>query len=286
MHIRPFIISAASMAICLSCNVNREREQMESLETITKQELATALEERDELLSLVKEVSSGLKQLKELEHDMSLADTIHTPSRNAQIIADISTIKKNILKRKERLNQLEEKLSNSTINNQDLKETIEAIRLQMDAQIDLTEQFSRKLNTANKRIGSLSRTVDSLNNTVNEVSGQRDMAINRTTRLEDEMNICYYVADSKRELKNNGIIETGFLRKTQLMKGNFDKECFTVADKRTLLSIPINSAKIHILTTHPIDSYSIAKENDRTVIHILDPISFWSLSNYLVVQTD
>ena len=46
----------------ISCNGNKEKEQ-QSLAEISKQELATALSERDQLLSLVKEVSAGLNEI-------------------------------------------------------------------------------------------------------------------------------------------------------------------------------------------------------------------------------
>ena len=59
-------------SMLLSCNVNNEKEQ-QSLAEVTKQELATALNERDQLLSLVKEVSAGLNEIKQLENIMTIA---------------------------------------------------------------------------------------------------------------------------------------------------------------------------------------------------------------------
>lgn len=88
----------------------------------------------------------------------------------------------------------------------------------------------------------------------------------------------------KKELKDNEIIETGFLRKTKIMEGDFDRNFFTTADKRTLTTIPLHSDKAKVLTNQPESSYVIEDVDGQKVLRITNPASFWSLSNYLVVQ--
>ena len=56
------VLSILCLALLFSCNNNKENGQ--SLEEISKQELATALNERDQLLALVKEISINLEQIK------------------------------------------------------------------------------------------------------------------------------------------------------------------------------------------------------------------------------
>ena len=59
MKTRQIIIPAALAIALFSCNSGNEKEQ-QSLPEISKQELATALNERDQLLALVKEVSAEI----------------------------------------------------------------------------------------------------------------------------------------------------------------------------------------------------------------------------------
>lgn len=66
METKHLIIPIVITILLLSCNGTEDREQ-QSLAEISKQELATALNERDQLLSLVKEVSAGLDEIKQLE---------------------------------------------------------------------------------------------------------------------------------------------------------------------------------------------------------------------------
>ena len=115
---------------------------------------------------------------------------------------------------------------------------------------------------------------------------ERDSTDNANTELTNELNTCYYAIGNKNELKDNKIIETGFLRKTKIMEGDFDRNFFTRADKRTLTQIDLNSTKAEVLTNQPAGSYSIDDLNGHKVLRITNPALFWSLSNYLVIKID
>lgn len=276
-------------AILAGCNGYQEKERQQSLEEISKQELATALSERDQLLALVKEVSAGLEQIKQLESIMAMS-AAH-PNENAvpkaRILADIARIKDKIQQRKAQLQELETDLQHSTINAKELKETIGALRVQMDSQIEVIEGLRQQLTAANEQIGALNSAVDSLNTTVTAVTGERNAAREASERLENELNVCYYVVAEKSDLKSHDIIESRFLRKTRLMKGDFDKGFFTTGDKRQLDMLPLNSKKAKILTNHPEASYELADGDEGLkVLRITNPAQFWSLTDYLVVQTD
>ncbi|MDE6328164.1 MAG: hypothetical protein K2L91_06520 [Duncaniella sp.] len=285
MKTRHIIFTTVIASALSSCNGNPEKEQQSLLE-ISKHELVTALGERDQLLSLVKEVSEGLEQIKQLENMMSVASSLPNENtrRQAMILTDIASLKERIQQRKAKLRELEERLHNSTINNKELKETIEALRMQMDSQIEETESLRKQLIAANEHIGLLNSTVDSLNTTVYTVTDERNAAQENSTRLENELNTCYYVIASKSDLKKHNIIESGFLRKTKLMKGDFDKGCFVTGDKRTLTTLPLGTDKARILSNHPGSSYRMVDENNGKAIIITNPDEFWSLTNYLVIQ--
>lgn len=285
MKTRNLILSIVISSVLFSCNGNKEKEQ-QSLAEVSKQELATALNERDQLLSLVKEVSTGLEQIKQFENIMTVSagHPEKNTSQQAQILADISNLKERIQQRKKQLEELETKLQHSTINNKELRETIEALQVQIDSQIEEIESLKQQLTAANEHIGALNNKVDSLNTTVTTVTGERNAAQEASVKLENDLNTCYYMIATKQELKSHHIIETGFLRKTKLMKSDFDKGCFIISDKRTLNALPLNVSKVKVLTNHPETSYELVDENGQKMIKITNPEQFWSLTNYLVVQ--
>ena len=272
-------------SMLFSCNVNNEKEQ-QSLAEVTKQELATALNERDQLLSLVKEVSAGLNEIKQLENIMTIAANkqYENPGQKNRILADIACLKKKIQQRKTHLDDLESKLQKSTINGKELQETIKALRTQIDSQMEEIESLRQQLTAANEHIGALNNAVDSLNTTVSTVTGERYAAQEASVKLENKLNACFYVIATKSELKKHNIIESVFLRKTKLMKGDFDKDFFVISDKRTLTTLPLNATKVKVLSSHPENSYELIEENGQKNLKINNPDKFWSLSNYLVIQ--
>ena len=285
MNTRNLIIPVIISSMLFSCNENKEKEQ-QSLAEVSKQELITALSEREQLLILVKEISTGLEQIKQLENIMTVS--AEHPEKNvsqqAQILADISSLKERIQQRKEKLQELESKLQDSTINNKELQETVQALQSQIDSQIEEIESLKQQLVAANEHIGALNNEVDSLNTTVTTVTGERNAAQEASVKLENELNTCYYIIATKSELKSYNIIETGFLRKTKLTKSDFDKGDFVISDKRILNTLPLNASKIKILTNHPETSYELIEENGLKTIKITNPEQFWNQTNYLVVE--
>lgn len=287
MDISHRIICFAISSFLLACNTANEQEDR-SLMEISKQELATALEERDSLLALVKEISEGMEQIKRLEKIMTIAasNPQEVAGQRKKILADIANIRHKIEQRRQQLIDMEARLQNSTINSKELTETIDALRSQIDSQFEEIESLRQQLYSANEHIGSLNDTVDSLNLTVNAVTGELDAAKVASLQLENELNTCYYIIADKSRLKKHGIVESGFLRKTKILSGDFDKTVFVTADKRTLSTLPLGSGKPKILTNHPAESYEIIDKNSKKLLHVTDPDLFWSLTNYLVIRTD
>ncbi len=287
MDISHRIICFAISSLLLACSTANEKEDR-SLMEISKQELATALEERDSLLALVKEISEGMEQIKRLEKIMTIAasNPQEVAGQRKKILADIANIRHKIEQRRQQLIDMEARLQNSTINSKELTETIDALRSQIDSQFEEIESLRQQLYSANEHIGSLNDTVDSLNLTVNAVTGELDAAKVASLQLENELNTCYYIIADKSRLKKHGIVESGFLRKTKILNGDFDKTVFVTADKRTLSTLPLGPGKPKILTNHPAESYEIIDKNSKKLLHVTDPDLFWSLTNYLVIRTD
>ncbi|MCM1037181.1 MAG: hypothetical protein NC406_07650 [Bacteroides sp.] len=283
----PALCATLLLGACQSKS-DDEKAQEQALQDASKQELATAVADRDQLLGLVNEISSGMDQIKRLENILTVTNGMkgETASQRAQIQADIAAIQQTLQQRREQLADLEAKLNKSNVNNASLRKTIETLRGQINSQSAEIETLRANLDSANRTIGTLTASVDSLNTTVTTVTGERDAAQQESTELTNELNTCYYVAASNKELKDHKIIESGFLRKTKLMKGDFDQSFFTVGDKRTLTSLPLHSKKARVLSNQPAASYQIVDEGGQKVLKITNPDLFWSLSNYLVIKID
>ena len=284
------IVTLALTALLIassSCSNKKQEEelrQQQALNEATTEELRSAIADRDQLIGLVNEISTGMDQIKQLENILTVSGKNETPGQRDQILADIAAIQATLTQRRERLAELEKKLNSSNLTNTNLKKTIAQLQGQIDSQTREIETLRANLDEAKASISSLSGQVDSLHSTVNTVVAQRDSTDNANVELTNELNTCYYAIGNKDELKANKIIETGFLRKTKIMEGDFDRNFFTSADKRTLTQIDLNSTKAEVLTKQPAGSYTIDDVNGHKVLRITNPAQFWSLTNYLVIK--
>ena len=270
------IVFSALFWACGSKEIAPDGQQ--SLMEASKQELATALEERDQLLALVKDITVSMDRIKHLENVLTVSGV--SPNENSaqrqRMLSDIAAIQQELKQRRDKLAEMEKRFSESSLYSEQLGATLEALRHQVDNQYDEIEGLRDQL-TLN---------VDSLNTAVDSVNQDLDAALAASHRLANELNTCYYVVAPKAQLQDHHIIETRFLRKSRLLKGDFDQGFFVIADKRNLTSIDLNSPKVKLYTNHPEDSYVITETDSTKTLTILDYEKFWSITNYLVIQID
>lgn len=278
----------AAMAFTACDSAKKENASAEDQNLPSREELAAAVADRDQLLSLVNDINQGMEQIKHLENILTVSNNLpgETLTQREQVQSDIAAIQKALQERREKLEALEKKLSGSASENSSLRKTIAGLRTQIDSQSAEIASLKDNLGQARARIGELDAAVDSLSTTVTAVTDERNIAQEENVALANELNTCYYAIGSKSELKERHIIETGFLRKTKLMKGDFDQSFFTTADKRTLSRIALHSKKAEILSNQPSGSYVMDDDNGQKVLVITNPDAFWSLSNYLVIKID
>ncbi len=278
----------AALIVATGCTSKEKLEKAEQQSAELNTELQATLATQDSLFALINEISEGMNQIKDMEHIIATPGLNgDTQSGRAELRNDMASIRQALQQRRERLAQLEEKLKKNNGKNATLMKTIENLKQQISSQESEIAQLNSKLSAAGVEIASLGAKVDSLSSTVTAVTTEREEARQEATQLTDELNTCYFAIGTKKELQDNQIIQTGFLRKTKIMEGDFEKNYFTRADKRTLVSIPLHSKKAEVMTKQPKDTYEIVEgDQGQKILKILDPARFWELSNFLVVKVD
>ncbi|MCH5346640.1 MAG: hypothetical protein J1E63_05985 [Muribaculaceae bacterium] len=249
----------------------------------------------DSLLVLFNDITDGMTQIKDLEQIITTPTDLsaESQSRKDQIKNDMIAIQKTLQERRERLAQLEKQLASMSGEKKQLLRTIENLKAQISTQQDEIKSLTNQLAMANIQIEELGSQVNDLNNAVdslntglaNETSARKE-AESENARLDAEVNAVYYAIGTSKELKERKIIETGFLRKTKIMKGDFDESYFTTADRRNLTTINTHAKKAEIMTGQPKDTYTIVDENGQKVIKITNPARFWQTTNFLVIKVD
>lgn len=285
------LVGLAIMPACKRANqLEQEAMRQDSINAALQDSINTANAEKDSLMQLMGDIADGMQQIKELEDIVSVNNLNgETPDRKKQLRDDIVLIQQSINKHKQRLADLERRLKQSTNYNATMQKSIDNLKAQLEDQQKTINGLTEQLAAAHIQIKNLNQSVDSLNTVTKTVTREKEAAVQETKQLThevDNLNTCYYVIGSKKELKANKIIETGFLRKTKILEGDFEMSYFTKADRRTLSDIPLHSNKAQLMTNHPKDSYEIVDNGNVKTLHIKDAHRFWEKSNFLVVKVD
>ena len=278
----------AALAVLSSCGTKEKLEQAQEQNTALNTEIQATLATQDSLFALINDITTGMNQIKDIEHIIATpgALTDESSSRKTQLRNDMVAIREALQQRRERLAQLEAKLKESNGSNATLLKTIDNLKGQIAEQETEIATLTNQLSAAHVEIAALGARVDSLSTTVTEVTTEREEARQQATELTDELNTCFFAIGTKGELQQHQIIKTGFLRKTKILPGDFERTYFTQADKRSLVNIPLHSKKAKVLTNQPADSYEIVEEGNQKILKIKDAAKFWSISNFLVIQVD
>ncbi len=281
---------AAACMMCLAACNNSNTETAATDTAIVDRlndSLLVANAEKDSLLSLINDINDGMMQIRDMEKIIS-ASNLNNETRNKrqEIMDNMRLIQQALQDRREKLASLERRIKNSKGDSAQLQKTIDGLKKQIADQEASIARLTEELRKAHIEIQVLNTAVDSLNVANQTITEEKVAAEEKSEQLVNELNTCYYVIGSKNELKENKIIETGFLRKTKVLEGDYEINYFTKGDKRTLTEIPLHSKKAKIYTKHPDGTYEIVDNDGVKSLLITDPTRFWSLSNFLVIQID
>lgn len=281
---------AAACMMCLAACNNSNTETAATDTAIVDRlndSLLVANAEKDSLLSLINDINDGMMQIRDMEKIIS-ASNLNNETRNKrqEIMDNMRLIQQALQDRREKLASLERRIKNSKGDSAQLQKAIDGLKKQIADQEASIARLTEELRKAHIEIQVLNTAVDSLNVANQTITEEKVAAEEKSEQLVNELNTCYYVIGSKNELKENKIIETGFLRKTKVLEGDYEINYFTKGDKRTLTEIPLHSKKAKIYTKHPEGTYEIVDNDGVKSLLITDPTRFWSLSNFLVIQID
>ena len=281
------LLIAVSALLITSCS-NREKLEQDSvkIQNLTEQ-YKEATNFNDSLLLLMGDIYTGLDSINQQEGLLYNTAGGEGVDRRAEVRKNLATIKARLAASRQLPEELEAKAAKSGQSNAVLNKTIAQLKehiAQQDAKIsELTESLAKakgQIDSLNSQVAQGQKDLDAANAAKAEAQAQAVAAENAANRV-------YYAIGTNKELKKNGLLEKKFLGATKVMQGDFNSNYFVTADKRNITSIPTNSKKVEIKTNMPKDSYEIVgdKKGPKT-IKILDPVKFWSLTPYLIIQVD
>ncbi|MCK9611921.1 MAG: hypothetical protein PHR81_05540 [Bacteroidales bacterium] len=275
-------IVACFLPLLWSCNSSLENGE-DDMDPKDKQikELQAQLAEKDasvnEMFSFINDVEDNLNTIEASQmkiQESKKGNTEVEQDVKESIMEHITNINTLLEKNKELIKKLESALRNSNMKVDALQKTIELLNQQMlekDTEIaDLKTQLEK-----------LNFTVAELNTKIEDLSGQNEEKAQLIDQQTVELNTAYYVVGERRDLKDKGVI-TG-----DRVSQKVNPENFVKIDIRNTTEIILNVKKAKLISTHPEGSYTL-KMNGKIIekIVVTNPKTFWSISKFLVVQTD
>jgi DNA repair exonuclease SbcCD ATPase subunit len=292
------MLAIALPAIMLACNQKKVEQLTEENTELSSanQELNVQVED---YLQTFNEIEANLEEIKQRENliEMTTSDDVNNSDKAKQgIVEDIRRINALMLENREKMQELQTKLSGTSSHFQKMVARLNERIKEQDSQILAMKEELEQMNSANQELTvnlqALNTTLDTLSRTNFEqgqlISEQKDIIDNQTA----EMNKAYVAIGSLKQLKEEQVVltEGGLfgLGKVEKLNEQASPEAFRQINIREVHEIPVEARKMELVTTHPEGSYTLSKNEAEVVekLVITDPDRFWNTSRYLVVKVN
>ena len=235
--------------------------------------------ELNDLMGTINEIEDGLNQINEAENRVTLLKNGEGASKKQKLTEDVQFIATRMKQNKELIAKLQKQMANSSIKSEQLQKTIDLLNKKLEAKEKEMQALREELDKQDIHIMELDETINNLNTKSNRLTSESSRKTEVINAQDKQINTAWYVFGTKKELKEQHIMEGG-----KVMTGNFNKSYFTKVDIRNISEIKLMSKSAKLLTTHPSSSYALVRDaNKQYTLRITNPQIFWSTSKYLVV---
>ena len=239
--------------------------------------------ELDQIMGLLNDVIDNFQSIKWAENYLTIqsgkSDKI-TISMRDHIQNDMQFVEEILEKNRQQLDDLEEKLKQSSINSIQLYKTLDNLRKEWEEKTLSLAVLRKELAERNWQIAELTENVTILANNVKALSSESKKRQQVIDQQQAEINATYYFFGTSKELKARNLLVKGQLGT------NFDIDHFIkINDLNTQNIIPLPAKSGKLISKHPDGTYEFVKDaSGKVELHILDPKNFWSLTKYLVIE--
>ena len=277
------VISLLALTVLMACNNKKEEKNLASQNTIDS--LTDVVNQKNnelnDIMSTFNDIQEGFREINEAEGRVNIARNNGETNAKADIMENISFIKRTMQLNKERIAKLREQLKESSFNTSKLQATIESLNKELESKTARIEELKAELDSKNAHIAHQDKQISELNTNVNSLTADNAAKARAVEQQDKQLNTAWYVFGTKKELREQHILEGT----NKVLKGNnFNKDYFTKIDIRVDKVIKLYSKSAKLLTNHPAGSYSLDKDaRGMYTLRITNPTTFWSVSKYLVV---
>lgn len=274
------LIAILSLAF-VGCQGNKqsadsaERAQTDSLRQVISQKD----NEINDMMGTLTEIQDGFNEINAAENRVTIAKGGERANKEQQIRENIQFIAKTMKHNRELIAKLRNQLKQSSVKGDALKNTLESLSKQLEEKDKQLQQMRAELDAKDIHITELDEAINNLHTNVNNLANESSKKSQVINSQDKQLNTAWFVFGTRKELKEQRIIEGD-----KVLQSNFNKNYFTKIDIRVDKEIKLYSKYAKLLTMHPSSSYILQRDaNKQYTLKITNPEIFWSTSKYLVI---
>ncbi len=296
------LFAVCAVMALTGCNSGQKKMNPADIQNDSLRSIIQARDnEINDMMGTLNDIQEGFSEINAAENRVTIAKDGEGADKATVIKEQIQFIAQRMKENRELIKKLQEQLKETGFKGDQMRKTIENLQAQLIQKDGELKKLRAELQAKNIHIAELDETISglnsdvaSLNTSVQNLNTEKTNLTNEKAQLQSEsnkksetissqdkqLNTAWYVFGTKKELKQNNILNNG-----KVLREGFNRNYFTKIDIRVDKEIKLYSKSAKILTAHPSNSYSLSKDsNGQYVLRINDPQSFWSTSKYLVVQ--
>lgn len=286
-HTLAIAITALILAGLSSCTVYSERDRLQAQNDSLIVAHAQLEAEINGYFETLTDISENLDKVKQIEGILAQPQTEGVQQDPTQDINNsINTISDIIRDNNRKITDMTKRLKNSSFRINKLEKQLANLTTENERLAAQIVTFHEQLANRDQTIAAQNLSIAALSDSTAALASQMRTATSKIDAQTEQIYTAWYVFGTTRELKAQGIVGKSGTAARTLLKGDFNRDYFVRIDTRQVTEIPLYSKRAKILTTHPTDSYILEKLNGLYTLRITDPASFWTISNYLVIDID
>ena len=280
---KKIMLTALTLAMLLVTSCQEERKASVAVENSVADSLQKVIVQKDneinDMMSTLSQIQEGFREIAEAENRVNIVKDGERTNKAQQIRENIAFISNTMKHNRELIEKLRQQVRESSLKSDQLKTTIENMVKQLEEKDQQLILLRNELEAKNIHITELDQTITNLNKDVSNLTTESEKKSQTISNQDMQLNTAWFVFGTKKELKEQHIIEDG-----EVLRSNFNQDYFTKIDIRVDKEIKLYSRSAKLLTSHPVGSYKLEQDaNKQYVLRIENPSKFWSTSKYLVI---
>jgi len=280
------ILSIVVLAVSSGCN----KKELEELRNENK-ELNKIIEKKNKTVQQLESQYNKIEQnlqliIAEKEDEQTELKKI----ANNKIMKKLENVRETMRMNKDKAKSSEGRLDNARYQANKYKKEAQKLEIQLEKNKDSVKTIKENLLAKNEHIEELNSEKENQDSLISKLKEQNSSYKDSLNDKIKELNRAFIAAKPKKQLKKEDIIEKkggflGFIGQVKVLNPAFNEANFETLNvkEKSSISIDAKPSNVELITPHPESSYTLEKEENKTVLNIENKDNFWRAGKHLVI---